>query len=72
MTKLLEKAFSEASKLPETDQDALAKLLLEELSSEERWSELFAGSQDLLSDMADEALREHRGGETEELLPEKL
>jgi len=37
MTKLLEKAFEEASKLPEEDQDALAEMLLVDLSSEERW-----------------------------------
>ena len=34
MTKLLKKAFDEASKLPEKEQDALARLLLEELASE--------------------------------------
>jgi len=72
MTKLLEKAFSEASKLPESDQDALARLLLDELASEQRWSSLFAGSQDLLARLADEALAEHHRGETEELDPDKL
>lgn len=36
MTRLLEKAFEEASKLPEDDQDALAEMLLNDLASEER------------------------------------
>jgi hypothetical protein len=36
MTKLLEEAFAEASKLPEPEQDALAAVILEELASERR------------------------------------
>jgi hypothetical protein len=48
MTKLLQRAFDEASKLPENEQDALGRILLEELASERRWEELFAGSHDLL------------------------
>ena len=43
MTKLLQKAFDEASKLPEGEQDALGRILLDELASERRWDELFAG-----------------------------
>ena len=72
MTKLLQRAFKEASKLPEGEQDALGRILLEELASERRWDELFAGSHDLLSQLADEALAEHRAGRTKELDPEKL
>jgi hypothetical protein len=34
MTKLLEKAFEEASRLPEMDPNALAKWFLDELHSE--------------------------------------
>ena len=36
MTQLLERAFTEASKLPEPEQDAVASLLLAELESEQR------------------------------------
>jgi hypothetical protein len=72
MTKLHKKAFDEASKLPEKEQDALARILLEELASERRWEELFAGSHDLLGQLADEALAEHRAGGTKELDPRKL
>ena len=72
MTKLLQKAFDEASKLPDAEQDALGRMLLEELASEQRWEELFAGSRDLLADLADEALAEHSAGRTEKLDPDKL
>ena len=72
MTKLLQKAFEEASKLPEDDQDTPGRILLEELASERRWEELFAGSHDLLAELADQALTEHRAGRTERLDPEKL
>ena len=64
MTQLLERAFSEASKLPEAEQDAVASLLLAELESERRWTQAFASSQDQLGTLADEALREFEAGET--------
>jgi hypothetical protein len=47
MTKLLEKAFNEASKLSEVEQNALAKWVLEELESERKWDKLFAESEDI-------------------------
>ncbi|TAJ24184.1 MAG: hypothetical protein EPO64_09805 [Nitrospirae bacterium] len=72
MTKLLEKAFAEASRLSEKEQDALARALLEELASERRWDELFSGSHDVLGELAREALDEHRAGRTKELDPQKL
>ena len=72
MTKLLEKAFQEAAKLSEEEQDALARAVLEELASERRWDELFANSPHLLSELAEEALAEHRAGRTEALDPDKL
>ena len=66
MTKLLEQAFAEASKLPPQEQDALADWLLAELESEKRWEKLFADSQDELSKLAAEALAEHQRGQTQE------
>jgi hypothetical protein len=72
MTKLLEQAFEEAAKLPSDEQDSLARVLLGELASERRWDELFAKSHDLLSELAAEALAEHRAGQTEVLDPDKL
>ena len=64
MTQLLERAFIQASKLPEKEQDAMAVLLLEELASEQRWDAAFAASPDQLSEMARAALREFETGET--------
>lgn len=67
MTKLLEKAFEEASKLPELEQNALAKRLLDELVAEKKWEKAFAGSEDVLSRLADEAIEEHKQGGTKPL-----
>jgi len=72
MTKLLKKAFEEAAKLPDEDQDALAQAVLAELASERRWDELFARSTDVLSELAEEALAEHRAGRTKPLDPDRL
>jgi len=72
MTKLLEKAFAEAAKLPESEQDALAKAVLEELAAERHWDELFGESSEVLVELAKEALAEHRAGRTRELDPDKL
>lgn len=62
MTKLLEKAFEVATKLPPEQQDALAALVLDEISSEQRWDSAFAKSQDALSALAKEALKAHAAG----------
>jgi len=67
MTELLEKAFSEASKLPELEQNVFANWILEELASERRWETAFANSEDILAQLADEALTEYHAGQTEEL-----
>lgn len=64
MTQLLEKAFSEAAKLPVLQQNILAKWILDEILTENKWDSLFAGSEDALSDMADEALSEYKQGKT--------
>ena len=67
MTELLEKAFKKASKLPEIEQNALAKWLIDELESEKKWESLFAESEDILELLADEALAEHEKGKTKPL-----
>lgn len=64
MTKLLEKAFEEASRLPEADQNALAKWVLDELHSERAWEKTFAEPEDVLEKLADEAIAEKRKGKT--------
>lgn len=72
MTKLLEKAFAEAAKLSESEQEALAAWILEELASERRWEEAFATSADTLARLANEAVTEHQAGNTQELDPDTL
>jgi len=62
MTKLLDEAFKEASRLPEMEQNALAKWLLDELHSDAKWDKAFAESEDVLDKLAKEALDERRQG----------
>ena len=72
MSKLLEQAFREAARLAEEDQEALGAWLLEDLAAGRRWDKALAGSPNLLTALADEALEEHRQGGTEPLAPDTL
>jgi len=72
MTKLLEKAFKEASKLPDIEQNGLARWVLDELESERKWEKAFAKSEYILSALADEALEEHAQEKTKPLDVDKL
>ena len=69
MTRLLQEAFEKAAQLPQEEQDKLARFLLAELESERQWAELFSQpeSEDLLEQLADEALAVHRAGRTKPL-----
>lgn len=67
MTELLNRAFKEASKLPEIEQNAFAKWVLEELKTEGKWESSFANSEDILDKLADEALTEDIKGNTKPL-----
>ncbi len=64
MTSLLAKAFEDASKLSDIEQNTLARWLLSELESERKWDRAFAESEDLLGELADEALEAHAQGKT--------
>jgi predicted amidophosphoribosyltransferase len=72
MTKLLEQAIAKVMQLPETEQDAIAAFILEELEDEARWDRAFSQSQDMLAKLAAEALAEDQSGKTQELDPETL
>jgi hypothetical protein len=72
MTSLLEKAFVEASKLSESEQDLLASRLLTELASEDDFDRRINQTKEALIDLAREALIEHRSGQTKVLDPERL
>ena len=72
MTTILEKAFSEASKLPEIEQNALARWVLDEIESDKKWDNLFAESEGTLAKLAAEALREEEKGKATKLDIDKL
>ncbi len=67
MTKLLQKALEQVEKLPPSEQDALAAIVLDELASEQRWGASFAKSQDELAKLAQQALAEYKAGRTKPL-----
>ena len=62
MTQALSAAVASAAKLSEEEQNVLAAILLEEMESEERWGALFSGSQNLLEQMASEAIQDFQAG----------
>ena len=65
MTQALTSAVAEANKLPAAEQDILAAILLEEIASEQGWSQSFAKSERVLEALAAEALTEFRAGKTQ-------
>jgi hypothetical protein len=54
MTHLLKIAFEEAARLAESDPNAVAQWLLDELASDRRWDAAFRKSPDALADLANE------------------
>lgn len=72
MTKLLENAFNQASKLPEIEQNVIGRWLLDEIKADKKWGKLFAESEDVLEQLAQEALMEHEKGNTKDLDINKL
>jgi hypothetical protein len=73
VTGLLEKALKRVEALSDVEQDAIASQILESLDDEEAWERSFTGNHDHFRTLAQEALDEHRRGETrpiEELLEE--
>jgi hypothetical protein len=67
MTGLLEKALQRIEALSSEEQDAMASQILETLDDEEAWSRQFNQKPDVLRSLAQEALEEHRRGETHPL-----
>ena len=64
MTKLLERAFAEAAKLPPAEQDILAYRLLNEIGAEDDFDRAIAASGAKLSRLAAETRAEHCAGLT--------
>ena len=66
MTKLLTEVFEEASRLPDSLQDQLARELLDELAHESRWDKALAESQGKVDQLAEKAVAEFKAGRTKE------
>ena len=62
MTSLLEQALAEVKKLPESEQDAIASLILDELADERRWQESLAYSQEALARVVQKVSEDIRAG----------
>jgi hypothetical protein len=72
MVDSLERAFTEASKLPVEEQNWLAEFILEEIAEERGWEELIARSGPALDKLISEAIAEDDAGETLPLDPDSL
>jgi len=64
MTTLLERAFAEAAKLTQSEQDLLASRILAEISAEDDFDRAISDSSHKLAELAREALAEYHSGET--------
>lgn len=67
MTELLEDALRKVAALSGEEQDAIASQIIETLEDEAAWKEKLARKPEKLRALAEEALREHRRGETHPL-----
>ncbi len=71
MTNALKEVFDEASRLPESEQDALAAAIRAEMEADAAWERLLSASGEALEILTDEAVAEHRSGRTRPLDPSK-
>lgn len=62
MTRLLEEALTVVSKLSDSEQDAIASIILQEIADERLWDESFANSQDTLTAMAEKTRADIQAG----------
>jgi hypothetical protein len=67
MTKLLERAFEVVQKLPDSEQDAIAAIILDELADEQQWDAAFARSQGALAQLAEKAREDRRAGRVKQM-----
>jgi aspartate/glutamate racemase len=72
MTELLERAIARLQTLSESEQNAIASIILEEIEDERLWDESFSRSPNVLAELAASAMAEYHAGETQELDPETL
>jgi hypothetical protein len=67
MSELLEEALRKVAALPREEQDAIASQIIDTLDDESAWKETLARSPEKLRRLAENALQEHRRGETKPL-----
>jgi hypothetical protein len=67
MTQRLERAILELQKLPEPAQDAIAALILEQITDDSAWDEAFARSQGQLARLANKAREDVAAGRVRNL-----
>jgi hypothetical protein len=67
MNKTLEHAIAAVVRLPEDEQEVIARLILEEIAAERGWEDRFARSENKLDELARQAREQHAKGETTEL-----
>ena len=72
MTELLQQALGEVRKLPASEQDAIATMILEELADERRWDEAFARSQDQLARLTAKVREDIRAGRVKKVGVDEL
>jgi hypothetical protein len=72
MTQSLHSVMAKLAALPEEEQERIAKWLSAELAADERWSGMFAESEGMLADMADDALADLDTGKTIDLDPDRM
>ncbi len=70
MTEWLERAITRLQTLPESEQNAIASIILDEIEDERRWDEAFSRSPDILAKLAASAMAEYRAGKAKNL-PQK-
>lgn len=72
MANLLDEAYAAAKELSEEQQVAIGAVLLAEIDAIRRWDELLAQPSEVIERMADQALENHRRGNTLPLDPDAL
>lgn len=72
MTELLEREIARLQALPESEQDAIASIILEEIEDDRHWDESFSRSPNILAKLAASAIAEYHAGQTQEPDPEAL
>jgi hypothetical protein len=72
MTQLLEQAIEQIKKLPSTEQDAIAAIILDEIADERRWEGAFSRSQPQLERLAEKAREDIRAGRIQDVGMDEL